>query len=72
MPGSGSAKKLPSFLAMHIFCRDDNVRPFERLLDLRRVNPMPGNMAHIVHIPIEAFCITRPQFQYIQLLYIHQ
>ena len=33
--------------------------PFDGFLDFRRVNPMPGNMAGIVQIPIEAFCVIQ-------------
>jgi hypothetical protein len=57
---------------VHVFCGDDHVSPFDGFLDFRRVDPMPGNMADIVPIPIEAFCAIRPQLQYIQLLYIQQ
>ena len=32
------------------------MRPFDGFLDLDRVDPMPGNMADIVQIPIETFC----------------
>jgi hypothetical protein len=32
------------------------VRQFDGFLDFRRVDPMPGDMADVVQIPIEAFC----------------
>src|ERR1039457_1945953 len=51
--GRGCTEKLPSFLA-YIFCWDGGVGPLDRLLDLRRVDSMPGNMPGIVPIPIEA------------------
>ncbi len=31
------------------------MRPFDGFLDLDRIDPMTGNMADIVHIPLEAF-----------------
>ena len=45
----------PSFLAGRVFCRDDRLGPLDRFLDFRRVDSIPGNMADIVQIPIEAF-----------------
>ncbi len=51
----GCTEKLPSFLAGHVFCGDDRVRPVNRFLHFRGVHTMPVNMADIVRIPIEAF-----------------
>src|ERR1039457_2087084 len=61
-PVRGSAEKLPSFLAVHVFCGDDRVRPFDGFLDFRRVDPMPGNMADVVQIPIEACCTIQHSY----------
>ncbi len=47
---------------MHVFRRDDRVRPLDGFLDLGRVNPMPGNMAHIMQIPIEALYAIQHYF----------
>jgi hypothetical protein len=43
--GRGCTEKLPSFLAAHVFCRDDRVGPLDRFLDFRRGDSMPVNMA---------------------------
>jgi hypothetical protein len=53
--GRRCPEKLPAFLAARIFCGDDHVGTPDCLLDFRRVNSMPVNMADIVQIPIEAF-----------------
>lgn len=54
LSGRRCAEKLPSFLAAYILCGDDRVGPLESFLDFRRVDTMPGNMAYIVQVPIEA------------------
>ena len=60
--GCGSAEKLPLFLAARVSCRDDHAGPFNGFLDLFRVDPMPGNMADVVQIPIEAFCAIQHSY----------
>src|ERR1039458_6763505 len=54
-PRRRCSEKLPAFLAARISCGNDRVGPPDGLLDFRRVNSMPINMADIVQIPIEAF-----------------
>jgi hypothetical protein len=47
---------------VHVFCGDDRVSPLDGVLDLFRVDPMPGNVADVVHIPIEDCCAIQHSY----------
>lgn len=38
------------------------MRPFDSFFDLFRVDPVPGNVADVVHIPIEALCAIQHSY----------
>ena len=60
--GCRCTEKLPSFLATHVVRGDDRVGPPDCFFDLRRLDSMPGNMADVVQIPIEAFQVCQHKY----------
>ncbi len=48
------AQQLPPVFAVRLPGGNNYMRPFKGFLDLCRFDAMPGNMADIVHIPVEA------------------